>query len=261
MEARNTNSIVTDYFDQIFLHDMEKVQMMKRMDTKYWFEKNQLQSILDAISSHYYLLQIDGENKMSYLTTYFDTIDNELYGAHHNGKLNRYKIRKREYLNSGIGFLEIKFKNNKGKTNKKRIPTNIKETGFSKEEINFIESITPYNGEQLNTALTNEFTRLTLVNKNFKERCTIDLDLSYRYNNKKVELNNLVIVEIKSDGKPELSPLVLALRENRIKAAGFSKYCVGRTITDSEIKRNSFKEKIREIKKITRLENDPYLIN
>ncbi|HEY9115670.1 MAG TPA: polyphosphate polymerase domain-containing protein [Bacteroidales bacterium] len=234
---------------------------MNRMDKKYWFKQNHLQTLLDSISSEYYMLQIEGENRMSYLTTYFDTADNVLYGEHHNGKLNRYKIRKREYLNCGIGFLEIKFKNNKGKTNKMRIPTDVKELGFSNEEINFIESFTPYVGSKLKTALINEFTRITLVNKNFKERCTIDLDLIYRFNNKNIELKNLVIVEIKSDGKPDFSPLVLALRDSRIKASGFSKYCVGRTITDPGLKRNSFKQKIREIKKVTHIEKDPYLIN
>lgn len=261
MNAKQSNLLKTEYFDQIALGDMEKVQLMKRMDTKYWFEQDQLQTLLDSISSQYYMLQINGENWMSYLTTYFDTDDNVLYGAHHNGKLNRYKIRKREYLNSGIGFLEIKFKNNKGKTNKMRIPTRVNQPDLSNDEIDFIESCTPYSGCDLNTALINQFTRLTLVNKNFKERCTIDLGLAYQHNNKKVELNNLVIVEIKSDGKPGLSPLVIALRDNRIKASGFSKYCVGRTVTDAGIKRNSFKQKIREIKKVTRMEKNPYLIN
>lgn len=261
MNASQSNLLRTESFDRITLREMEKVQLMKRMDTKYWFELDQLQTLLDSISSQYYMLQINGENWMSYLTTYFDTAENTLYGAHHNGKLNRYKIRKREYLNSGIGFLEIKFKNNKGKTNKMRIPTRVNEPELSSEEIRFIESRTPYDGSDLNTALTNQFTRLTLVNKNFKERCTIDLGLAYQFNSKKVEMKNLVIVEIKSEGKPGLSPLVLALRDSRIKASGFSKYCVGRTVTDAGLKRNSFKQKIREIKKVTHLEKDPYLIN
>lgn len=261
MNVQHTSRPITDSFDMITLKEMDKVKMMNRMDTKYWFSQDSLQHILNLTSSHYYLLQIQGENLMSYSTTYFDTLDNRLYGEHHNGKLNRYKIRKRKYINSGIGFLEIKFKNNKGKTNKKRIPVDVNKSDLNNEEINFIESITPYNGNELNTSLTNEFKRLTLVNKNFMERCTIDLNLSYRHNDKKIELNNLVIVEIKSDGKPGLSPLVMALRDNRIKAAGFSKYCVGRTITDSGIKRNSFKKKIREIKKVTQINSDPYIIN
>ena len=42
---------------------------------------------------------------------------------HQNKKLNRYKIRQREYLISDISFFEIKFKSNKGRTIKKRIKT------------------------------------------------------------------------------------------------------------------------------------------
>jgi len=249
MNTISTKELATNYFDPIVLSEMEKVKLMNRMDTKYWFDNNNLQAILDSISSQYYLLHINDESQMTYSTTYFDTKTNSLYGAHHNGKLNRYKIRKRTYINSGIAFLEIKFKNNKGKTKKSRIPTKVESTNLSTEDINFIESQSPYQANELNTALINEFTRITLVNKNFQERCTIDTNLSYMHNNKRVELKNLVIVEIKSDGKPTQSPLVMALRDHRLKASGFSKYCVGRTITDNSLKRNSFKNKIRQIEK------------
>ena len=251
MTAKNNNGLMTDYFDKIVLHDMEKVKLMNRMDTKYWFEHDNLQPILDSISSQYFMLYIQGESQMTYATTYFDTKSNSLYGAHHNGKLNRYKIRKRIYLNSGIAFLEIKFKNNKGKTRKSRIPTAVNNMRLSSEDMKFIQSKSPYNANELNTALINEFTRITLVNKNFQERCTIDTNISYLHKNKKFELKNLVIVEIKSDGKPSQSPLVIALRDHRLKASGFSKYCVGRTITDNSLKSNSFKKKIRMIKKVT----------
>ena len=260
MTAKN-NRLFTDYFDEIVLNDMEKVKMMNRMDTKYWFEQGDLQPILDSISSHYYMLHIKGESKMTYATTYFDTNSNSLYGAHHNGKLNRYKIRKRIYMNSGIAFLEIKFKNNKGKTRKSRIPTGVNNMRLSNEDINFIQSKSPYNASELNTALINEFTRITLVNKNFQERCTIDTNISYLHNNKKFELKNLVIVEIKSDGKPSQSPLVMALRDHRLKASGFSKYCVGRTLTDNSLKSNSFKNKIRMIEKVTSSHLLPSQIN
>ena len=251
MTAKHTNGLKTDYLDQIVLSDMEKVKLMNRMDTKYWFEHSNLQPIIDSISSQYYLLHIGGNSQMTYATTYFDTGTNSLFGAHHNGKLNRYKIRKRIYMDSGIAFLEIKFKNNKGKTRKSRIPTEVNNMQLSNEDINFIQSKSPYNGNELSTALINEFTRITLVNKNFQERCTIDTDISYIHKNKRYELKNLVIVEIKSDGKPSHSPLVMALRDHRLKASGFSKYCVGRTLTDNSLKSNSFKKKIRMIEKVT----------
>ncbi len=261
MEARDLIHAEAENFETISLKQMDRVKLMNRMDTKYWFAREHLQQILSQIRPHYYMLQIDGAHQMSYATTYFDTVDARLYTDHHNGKLNRYKIRKRAYVNSGISFLEVKFKSNKGKTNKKRIPAGTDLGSLSSKEIQFIESITPYSGDTLKTSLNNSFTRLTLVNKNFKERCTIDLNLAYHFQEKAQALGNLVIIEIKSEGKPSLSPLVLALREHRIKATGFSKYCVGKTITDDGFKRNSFKKKVRRINKIIHMDIDPFKKN
>lgn len=249
MIEQKNNRINTDYFDHIDLKNMDKVKLMNRKDTKYWFSEKYLQSILDSVHGEYFLLHINGKSLMSYSSTYFDTGTDGLYGDHHNGKLNRYKIRKRVYIDSGIGYLEIKFKNNKGKTNKKRILTNGNIALLNNEENCFIRSVTPYEANELQTSITNGFSRLTLVSKNFKERCTIDLNLSYKTKDKELQLQDLTIVEIKSEGKPEHSPLIMAFRNSRLKASGFSKYCVGRTILNPELKNNAFKRKIREIQK------------
>lgn len=251
----------TESFKSIDLREMDKVKLMNRTDHKYWFSVNELSTVLESINQQYYILQIDGKDHMPYSTTYFDTTKNEMFIAHHNGKLNRYKIRRRQYLVSGIGFLEIKFKNNKGRTIKKRIQTDGTNGSFSEKEIQFIKKNTPYSAEELQLSLLNNFTRLTLVNKNFKERCTIDIDLNYKNENKNVNLKNLVIVEVKSEGNSNISALELALRDNRLKAAGFSKYCVGRAMTDSNLKRNEFKRKIRRIEKVIKPESKLYLNN
>lgn len=241
----------THSFDSITLSEMDQVKLMNRTDQKFWFHSNYLSEILEMVKDDYFLLYIEGQNQLPYATTYFDTENNRMFAAHHNGKLNRFKIRKRSYVNSGISFLETKFKNNKGRTIKKRIPCSHDKDEFSNTEAHFINSHTPFYTRDLTPSLVNNFSRLTLVNKNFKERCTIDLDIEFKVLDRIVTLDNLVIVEIKSDGKSNASPLGIALREKRIKTSGFSKYCVGRSITDPLLKRNAFKEKIRKIEKIT----------
>ena len=52
---------------------------------------------------------------------YFDTDDYEMYRMHHAGRTVREKIRVRTYLDSLDTFLEVKNKNNHGRTKKKRI--------------------------------------------------------------------------------------------------------------------------------------------
>lgn len=255
------NIAEVDFFTPIQLKEMDRVKLMNRTDTKYWFHASQLDKLLREIQEKYYLLHINGESALPYSTVYYDTDENKMFSAHHNGKLNRYKIRRRTYVSSGISFLEVKFKSNKGRTQKKRIPSNFNDKDFSNQEQEFLNTLTPFSVDELNIALVNNFARLTLVNTNFRERCTIDFNLQFKTDDKQILLNNLVIVEIKSEGSPSNSPLALALRNQRIKTSGFSKYCVGRTVTDVGLKRNAFKHKIRRIEKIIQTENNLYDIN
>jgi hypothetical protein len=248
--------LITTSFDKISLKEMEAVTLMNRVDQKYWFHLNDMQEIINAIYTEYYILSINNEDHLPYSTTYFDTYQNDMFNQHHNGKLNRYKVRKRSYVNSGISFLEIKFKSNKGRTIKKRIPIDTHKETFDTSESSFLEERLPYNVSQLQVALHNEFRRITLVNKNFKERCTIDLNLQFIFGQRRIKLDDMVIVEIKSDGKPTASPLVNTLRELRIKSSGFSKYCIGKSLTDFTLKQNLFKAKIRSIYKLFNV-NEP----
>lgn len=242
--------INTDGFQSITLDKMDQVKLMNRRDTKYWFHKDQISEILDAVASDYYILAIDGKRKLPYTTNYFDTEENKMYLAHHNGKLNRYKIRRRKYKQSDISFLELKFKTNKGQTEKKRISTDFENQEFSSTEELFISENTPFGAPELQLSLANDFDRLTLVNKNFNERCTLDFNLKFSSNGQVKMLDDLVIVEIKTEGKPVGSPLAKALFKRRIRSSGFSKYCVGKVLVDKKLKRNAFKAKLGILSKV-----------
>ncbi|NJN28808.1 MAG: VTC domain-containing protein [Cyclobacteriaceae bacterium] len=106
---------------------------MNRTDYKFWFPTNLVPSILSCIKDDYYILTINNQAILPYETTYYDTLKNDMYVAHHNGKLNRYKIRRRSYMVNDVSFLEVKFKNNKGRTIKNRIRTKTIIIIFKKE--------------------------------------------------------------------------------------------------------------------------------
>ena len=95
---------------------MDQVTLLNRIDTKFVFEQGLLEKVLQEIKPHYRVLDIDGVRLNSYRSIYFDTEDFKFYYEHHNGKKNRSKVRYREYIDSGLCFLEVKKKNNKGKT-------------------------------------------------------------------------------------------------------------------------------------------------
>ncbi len=241
-------SEVIDKFQSISLSEMDAVKLMNRTDRKYWFAADLLLEILDQVKENYYLLEVDGERNLPYATTYYDTPEDQMYNNHHRGKKNRYKIRRRNYISTASSFLEIKFKSNKGRTVKVRRASEYGGDGFNEADSEFISSKSPYQTLDLKRVLENGFNRLMLVSKAMNERCTIDSSLRFSGTESDAHLDNLVIVEVKTDGRSH-SAIIDALNTKRIKPSGFSKYCIGRSLTDGSLKQNNFKIKHRMINK------------
>ena len=184
----------------------------------------------------------------NYYNTYYDTLDNQMYLCHHNGKLNRYKIRVRKYNQTGVSYLEIKYKNNKGRTIKDRIKRSDFDASFNEYESNFIGEFSPFSSEHLYPKIINSFERVTLVNHGFTERVTIDFAPGFKNSNGEIILENLVIVEVKQEKASENATFVKILKSYKVEDQGFSKYCIGRSLLD-EIKKNNFKPQLLKIKK------------
>ena len=114
----NLLPIISD-FAPITLKEMDGVKLMSRMDTKFVFKIEKLPSLLEKMTAFYRVLEINGKFIHDYKSLYFDTNARKFYIDHHNSRVNRNKIRFREYVDSGLTFLEVKLKNNKGRTIKK----------------------------------------------------------------------------------------------------------------------------------------------
>jgi hypothetical protein len=93
------------------------------------------------------------------------------------------------------------------------------------------------------------YNRIALVNKSSVERVTIDLGLTYSVEEKKSRYNNLVIIEVKSDGKTN-TLMKLLLRDTNKKPVSLSKYCVGMYLLEVNEKRNNFKKQVLKINKL-----------
>ena len=238
-------------YTPITLADMEDVKLMKRFDTKYLMNIADLPDILKAASSSYKILEIGGKRISRYLTYYYDTDTLHMYQMHHNGCLNRYKIRKRTYMDSDLHFLEVKYKSNKGKTFKKR--KSLDEAPLLTEtSAQFIKDCTPYCEDELLEILTVAFSRITLVNISTKERVTIDIDLNFSDNKQSVNTPSIVIIEIKKEKRADNTVFCSILKEHKIYPFRISKYCTGLLLLyKNTIKYNRFKEKIRKLEEIS----------
>lgn len=93
--------------------------LMNRVDFKFVLTGNEAILLLKTIDKEYDVISKEGNLFRYYETAYFDTDNKASFAMHHNGKLPRYKIRTRTYIDSNDQFLEIKCKNNKGRTEKK----------------------------------------------------------------------------------------------------------------------------------------------
>lgn len=238
----------------ISLPEMKGIKLMNRVDTKFLAAETDLLRLLDKARNDYFIQEIDGKRVGRYDTVYYDTADLDMYVSHHNRQLRRQKIRTRTYVDSGLVFLEIKNKNNRGRTKKVRTPVGLSDFYDFKANpaaVDFMcnESMYPLN--RISPHLRTSFNRITLVNKRKTERLTIDMDLDFENlrTGEKKSLPGVVIVELKQDGLcySEMKDILLDLRVHPRKV---SKYCVGTALTNRDVKSNRFKEKLRCIMKL-----------
>ena len=238
-----------DKFDPITLAEMDDVKLMDRMDVKYLIPMNLLPNILADARQHYRLLEINDQRLCPYQTLYYDTEDLRLYHLHQVGKQNRYKVRSRNYVGSDLQFFEVKFKNNRGRTIKKRIKTDgINESYLANESSEFLTKISPLEPDNLHGIMWVNYTRLTLVSKHNAERLTIDLELTFKNDAKEIQYAQIAIAEIKQE-KIGASLILDIFKKHHLKQGSISKYCFGIISLFEGIKQNNFKKHLRRINK------------
>jgi len=246
-------------FTPISLSEMESVKLMNRIDTKYAVPLSALPAILEAVQGDYFVQEIDGKRIATYDTMYYDTESLDMYLRHHDRQLVRQKIRVRQYVDSDLTFLEIKRKNNKGRTKKKRITVpgfaiTGDTIGHGKQDWSvedFIAAKSRYHWAEITPHLSTRFHRITLVNKAKTERLTIDLDLVWKnvISGEEKTYQDLVIIELKRDGNVPSSMTKIMIEQHH-HPFKISKYCIGTALTSPNLKRNRFKAKIRKIEKM-----------
>ncbi len=241
-------AIISD-FTPISLDEMDDVKLMSRTDTKFAFQANKLPFLLKELIPFYRILAIEGKLIHDYKSLYYDTDDRKFYIDHHNQRVNRNKIRFREYVGSGLTFLEIKRKNNKGKTIKKRMKVDAITKELSEKHKKYIKKII---GKKLvvNAKQWINFSRITLVHKTQKERLTIDINLTFENEKLSGELKQIIIAEVKQEKMSRSSDFMKIAKEMSILPIRLSKYCITTLQLNPDVKQNRFKEKLLFINKL-----------
>lgn len=247
-------------FEPHGLNDLDKASLMNRVDTKFLVPVTKLPAIFKAIQPHYSVLEIDDKRCFKYQSTYFDTEDFMFYNMHHNGRLNRYKVRTRRYVDSDIEFLEVKFKNNKKRTIKKRVKLSNDGTIKIKDHNAFLDKSGIPQEITLKPCLKNSYKRIAFASEERGERLTIDLGLENQALakdcNTKSKLKDVAIVELKQSRVDRESPFFSVVRSMGIRSSSFSKYCMGMMMTSEAVvsrenlRTNRFKRILRKVNRV-----------
>lgn len=240
---------ITSRYQPVSLDEMDSVKLLDRVETKFIFNLEKLPALLSLMEPGYRILEIAGNRIHAYDTLYFDTPGLNLYRLHYQGKLNRYKIRFRRYCDSELFFFEIKFKNNKGRTIKRR----VKHPGFSKviegKAEKLMRECTPIDPASLVPVLETRYNRMTFVNHDLTERITLDTGLAFCNNGKEMAMARLCIAEVKQERSVQTG-VPFFLHQMKVHRMSVSKFCLGIIQMYPGIRRNNFKPKLLRIQKI-----------
>jgi hypothetical protein len=236
-------------YESLTLGDLDKVRLLDRVDTKFVFHLSMLPVLLERMKAGYRILETSCSRIHPYQTVYFDTPSLKLYYNHHQGRLNRYKVRFRRYCDADQVYFEIKFKNNKGRTIKKRIT----QPGFSDIIAGGAKELltrkTPLEPDSLSPVIDIRYDRITFVNHDFTERITIDKDLTFIKGEESCSLTGLCIAEVKQD-RSSSAGFPCLMHKMHVRPLSVSKFCLGIMHLYPEVRKNNFKPKLLRIQKI-----------
>jgi hypothetical protein len=225
---------------------------MDRVDRKFLLPSDLLGHILQAARTDYWVLVVGGSSSSRYSTFYYDTPGLGFYHAHHSDRFPRVKVRIRWYRDSGERYLEVKHKTNKGRTLKTRALLPLSWSApdqLGAELFAFRDDLVPF--AHLEKSLVVDFTRVTLVRKDLKERITFDIGVRASMGEKSCGFPGVVIAELKQE-RSARSPLLEVLRRLHLREGSLSKYCLGIACLRPGVKANQFKETVRRIESFDR---------
>ena len=252
-----------------------KASFLKRIDRKFLLTWKQLKNILNNLKENFCVLEIKWKKIFSYDNIYMDTEDYMFYKQHQNNESPRIKVRTRLYKDSSTTFFEYKQKAN-WMTTKYRYNIPIKEhwkmTIWEKKIFEWIWKSNYTNWEKIPNifpSIITKYKRITLVDKMWWERLTIDFDIKIvnlrdaknkikNENNitlennlwwKEINLKNLVIIESKSlnENCKSIDIIKSLWIEQANSCSKYSLWIIYSWLTK---KYETFKETIKEIEKI-----------
>ena len=209
--------------------------LRRRFDAKYLVPRDAVAELFERLRPTHRVLEVDGLRSFEYRTTYFDTAELATFRDHVQGRRRRLKARVRLYVELGHCFFELKLREARNCTVKRRLahdpalPRSLTAESVAALQ-GWVEAAygRPAPGP-LGPVLEVDFRRTTLAALDRGERLTVDVDVGMRASSgdRCGHLDgDFALVESKSP-----RGVALATRELNLVGArrleGMSKYCLG----------------------------------
>lgn len=249
----NASAWLANQFEPVSLSVLNaRAEMMERLDNKYIVNADVLRRAAAEFSTHFDILEIGCCRAFTYETCYFDNETLQSYFDHHQGRRRRVKVRMRKYIEAGLCFIEVKLKDKRGITIKKRLPCDAAKFGsLDAEALHFVHRVYfshyqqafPY---ELSRVMDMRYRRMTLVAKEGGERMTIDGDLSFQAGGLVHAMRGATFVlETKSaNGNGIADRILRGLHQHPTKHC--SKYCACIAEMKPDVKHNRFLPVLRK---------------
>ncbi len=235
--------------------DLEEVNaragLQTRIDSKYLITPAAYATLVARLAEDddWSVLEINGRRQFQYISTYFDTPDLLTYRQHRQGRRRRFKIRTRQYADTGDCAFEIKLEGAREATSKQRMPYDrehaVRLTGearlFLEDVLRGAHRMSP--PDRLAPTATTNYLRYTLAQRSGAARLTFDTGLVCSSPRGRIEALPLWAVESKSTGDGSGADRLLwslGVRPLRI-----SKYCLAIGALTPELAANPWSRAMR----------------
>ncbi|TQJ38428.1 VTC domain-containing protein [Arthrobacter sp. SLBN-112] len=242
-----------DFLPSVSLEELNaQAALQTRVDRKYVVPLEVAGRLLATVRTGMRVLDMAGSRSFAYDSVYFDTaaLDSYLLAAH--GRRRRYKVRTRTYVDSALGFLEVKTEGSREATVKERIPYSLGDRArLTPEGLAYIRETLSAAGIKvpalpLEPVLETRYDRTTLYLPESGSRATIDTDVTWqRPGHQPWVLHGAVILETKSGSTA--GPLDRHLWAAGVRPSRISKFATGMAALRPGLPANRWNKTLRRL--------------
>ena len=224
----------------------QDAELLTRTDRKYVVTNAELDAFVENFADGCSVLHIGARRSFGYSSTYHDTPDRRLHRDTAYRRPKRFKVRVREYTDTGVAMLEVKAKNGRGRTVKHRVdlsklagPLHAPHDRLTAEMRTYVDAVVDTDlTDRLEPTLRVDFRRTTLLAPAGDSRCTIDLGLHTEDPDGNALDPDVIVIETKSDSRA--SAFDRWLWAHGVRPTPLSKYCTSMAALDASLPANQW---------------------